>query len=443
MFPLPPPTHWLDHLQDITTLRDLLRRKRDLAQSPGMAERRRLWSRHASRDAAASLNSQRPMILIETSGVLDEVIPLHSLRCQTDWARSMERTLRDELYRAEYIRDDFVVEPWIQYQWDVTVGDFGVKAIIERGDNGGKLGSYHWDPPIKDLDRDFDKLRFRTLSVNREKTANWKDFLEGHFGDILPVRMRSWYWWTSGLTWTAIDLIGLEQFMLAMMDNPVGLHRLMAFLRDEFLHFLDWFEQEGLLSLNNENDYVGSGSLGYSDELPQTSEAVETHRVSIRDIWGLCESQETVGVSPRMFEEFVFQYQIPIAARYGLLYYGCCEPLHQRIHIIKQLPNLRRVSVSPWCNRQKMVDVLGDGYIYCCKPNPALISTEVFDEDAIREDLCATLRVCKDLPLELVMKDVHTVNDQPWRMGRWVQLARQVCAEFGTTDSASEVEIRV
>jgi hypothetical protein len=32
--------------------------------------------------------------------------------------------------------------------------------------------------------------------------------------------------------------------------------------------------------------------------------------------------------------------------------------------------------------------------------------------------------------VELVMKDVHTVADQPWRLGRWVQLAREVSQEF-------------
>ena len=28
-----------------------------------------------------------------------------------------------------------------------------------------------------------------------------------------------------------------------------------------------------------------------------------------------------------------------------------------------------------------------------------------------------------------IMKDVHTLAGQPWRLGRWVQIAREVCAE--------------
>ena len=57
--------------------------------------------------------------------------------------------------------------------------------------------------------------------------------------------------------------------MLSMYDNPDGLHRLMRFLCDDHLAFARWLEREGLLSLNNANDYIGSGSMGYSNALPQ------------------------------------------------------------------------------------------------------------------------------------------------------------------------------
>ncbi|MCS7222700.1 MAG: hypothetical protein RML36_09915 [Anaerolineae bacterium] len=415
---------WTINPDDIHILRDLFKRQREIAQDPVMEERRRLWTEHAS------LRSRRPMILAETSGVLDEIVPVSSLRCQEEWARTIERSLRELIFRYESVGDDFVIEPRIRYGWFVEIGDFGVQVERRRAENNGRLGSYRVDPPIKDLDRDLDRLHFRSLRVDREKTAAWAALLEEQFGDILPVINRGWYWWTTGLTIVAIDLIGLEQLMLAMIENPAGLHRLMAFLRDEMLHYLDWFEREGLLSLNNEDDYIGSGSIGYTSELP-APDWQPGQPVRLCDMWGLAESQETVGVSPRMFEEFVFQYQYPIITRFGLSYYGCCEPLHTRIKIIKRLPNLRRVSVSPWCNQEIMADELGKDYIFCRKPSPTLISTAVWDEEAIREDLRTTLRIARGCPLELVMKDVHTLYDQPWRLGRWVQLAREVCAEFG------------
>jgi hypothetical protein len=406
------------HASDIRILRGLFQRKVEIAQDPIMAERRQLWAQHAS------LRPQRPMILAETCGVLDELVPVSSLQCQEDWARGMERGLRELIFRCEQVKDDWVVEPRITWQWDVTIGDYGVQTELVRGQNEGKLGSYHWDPPIQDLDRDFDKLHFRALSVDREKSLAWRDFLHDHFGDILPVEFRASYWWTTGLTWNAINLIGLVPLMMAMYDNPAGLHHLMAFLRDECLHLMDWFEQEALLSPNNEDDYVGSGSIGYTNALPRPGWK-QGDPVRIADLWGLSESQETVGVSPRLFEEFVFPYQLPVISRFGLSYYGCCEPVHTRIHIIKQIPNLRRISVSPWCDQQIMAQECGRKIIFCRKPNPTLISTKTFDEDAIRQDIRTTLEAAQQCALELVMKDVHTLNNQTARLGRWVQIARE------------------
>jgi hypothetical protein len=407
---------------DIQILRSLFQKKKEIAQNSVMSERRELWTQHAS------LSPQRPMILAETGGVLDELVPLASLQCKETWAREMERSLRELIFRCEQVNDDWVVEPRITWQWDVTIGDYGVQTELVRGQNEGKLGSYNWDPPIKDLDRDFDKLHIRELSVNREKSLAWKDFLQEHFGDILPVEFRASYWWTTGLTWAAINLIGLQQLMMAMYDNPTGLHRLMAFLRDDFQHMLDWFEREELLSLNQEDDYIGSGSIGYTKELPQPGRN-PAEPVRIADLWGLSESQETVGVSPQLFDQFIFPYQMPIISRFGLSYYGCCEPVHTRIHILKQIPNLRRVSVSPWCDQEIMAHECSRTIIFCRKPNPALISTSVFDEDAIRKDIRITLDAARDCALELVMKDVHTVNNQPDRLGRWVQIAREEIAQ--------------
>jgi hypothetical protein len=364
------------------------------------------------------------MILAETCGVLDELVPLSTLQCQEAWAREIERNLRELIFRCEQVNDDWVVEPRITWQWEVAIGDYGMQIELVRGQNEGKLGSYHWDPPIQDLDRDFDKLHIRSLSVNREKSLAWRDFLQEHFGDILPVEFRANYWWTTGLTWAAINLIGLQPLMMAIYDNPAGLHRLMAFLRDDFLHMLDWFEQEELLSPNNEDDYIGSGSIGYTNTLPHPRWK-QGDPVRIGDLWGLSESQETVGVSPKLFEEFIFPYQLPVISRFGLSYYGCCEPVHTRIHILKQIPNLRRISVSPWCDQEIMAGECRGEIIFCRKPNPTQISTGTFDEDAIRQDIRTTLEAARHCALELVMKDVHTLNNQPSRLGRWVQIARE------------------
>ncbi|MHC4885715.1 MAG: hypothetical protein ACYTGH_11595 [Planctomycetota bacterium] len=229
------------------------------------------------------------------------------------------------------------------------------------------------------------------------------------------------------MTMQVIDLIGLQELMMFMFDNPEGLHRLMAFMRDDTLAFARWLEGEGLLTLNNRNDYIGSGSMGYSESLPR--QAREGGAAKLSDLWCLLESQETVGVGPDQFQEFVFPYQNEIAKHFGRVYYGCCEPVHTRWHVLKEMANLERVSVSPWCDEAFMAEALGRRFVYSRKPNPTLVSTENFDEAAIRADLRTTLDTARDCRLEIAMKDVHTLNNEPDRLARWVAMARE---EAGT-----------
>ncbi len=407
---------------DITILRNLAKRIREISETPINLERREAWY------ALGDLNARRPMILAETVGVPEEVVPSASLQCKEDWARQIENGFRHTIFSFEQVQDDHVVEPYISYGWNVSLGDYGVSSQRQYADNAGKLGSYHWEPAIRDLDADFGKLKARKFSVNREDTENWRAMMEEVFGGILEVRLRGGYWWTTGMTIIAIDLIGLENMMLYMYDNPQGLHRLMAFLRDDHLALIDWLEKEKLFTLNNENDYTGSGSIGYTRHLPQP-DWKPGQPVRAKDLWVLSESQETVGVSPELFEEFVFQYQQPVIERFGLCYYGCCEPVHNRWHVLKKLRNLQRVSVSPWCDQAFMAEAIGRKYVFSRKPNPTLISCERFDEELIREDLRQTVQVAKDCNLEIIMKDVHTLCGDPTRLGRWVSIAREVCQE--------------
>jgi hypothetical protein len=326
------------------------------------------------------------------------------------------------------LKDDHVVEPFVNVNWRVNAGDYGVQAVQHQTDNDGRLAARRWDPPLTDLDKDFGKIHPRTYTVDRETTWKEKEKIEQVLGGILDVRIRGAYWWTLGMTIRAIDLIGLENLMLFMFDQPDGLRRLMAFLRDDTLAYASWLEKEGLLSLNNENDYIGSGSMGYTRDLPKNG-GKPGSPVRMQDQWVLSESQETVGVGPDQFEEFIFPYQLSVAEKFGKCYYGCCEPVHTRWHVLKKLPNLARISVSPWADEEFMAGVLKKTVVYSRKPNPTMISTPKFDEDAIRADLRKTLTTARNCRVELVMKDVHTLSGEAFRLPRWVELARQTIDE--------------
>lgn len=364
------------------------------------------------------------MVLCFPEGAWEEILPPESCQCVDPNLREWEMTLRRTLYAGEVLKTDQVIEPFFDIRWRVTIGDYGVYVPMTHGDN---RGSYVWQPPLTDIERDLSKLHFRPLSVDRDATQRELQLAGEMFGDLLTPRIHGMHWWTLGLTWEAIKLIGLEQIMLAMYDQPEALHKLMAFLRDEHLHFIEWFEREGLLTDNTgAGDYVGSGGVAALSDGPAKEGAVR-----LSDMWGFAESQETVGISPAMFEEFVLPYQKPLLEKFALNYYGCCEQLEQRFEKVERgVPRLRRVSVAPHAHQRKLAEQIAGRYVFCrkCDPVPVCVG---FNEEAIRADLRHTLEAARGQTLELILKDTHTVQHEPWRLARWVEIAREEITRAG------------
>ena len=87
--------------------------------------------------------------------------------------------------------------------------------------------------------------------------------------------------------------------------------------------------------------------------------------------------------------------------------------------------NLRRVSVSPWANLNRMAERLGPNYILSLKPNPADLAAETVDEARLRTGLRESIQVARanHCHLEIIMKDNHTIANDPARVIRWVQIA--------------------
>lgn len=356
-------------------------------------------------------------------GAWRELVPPESYVCPEGFLRGVEWSLRTRIFQHEQIGDDTPVLPSVNVGWVIR---WGGRGLAETRHSTGHTGAYNWDAPVK-TEADLDKLCFRAVEVDRAATQANQELVQDILGDILEVRRRGAMFWTAGLTQTLIMLRGLEQVMVDIYDNPRLLHRLMAYLRDDMLGAMDAIEREGVLSLNNgPDDYVGSGGLGMTDELPAAGFA---GTVRWGDLWGLGESQEFVGVGPEHFDEFALQYQLPLLRRFGLVCYGCCEGLDRKFDLILgNIPNLRRVSVSPWCDRQVAAEKLGDRYIYSWKPNPTVICRPDPDWREVEELTAQTLRMARGCRIEMVMKDTHTVHGDTSRFRKWVEISRR-CIE--------------
>ena len=399
--------------QDKEILRTLAKQVADIAARPIEAEKRKLWYQHND------LENTRPVVFCDPENGWYEIISHDQLRCEGDLARIWEFKLRKEIFWGDTMGDDRVVEPIFKVQHAFWETSRGMDETIIGGEENG---SYCWDAPLKDYAQ-LEMLRFQHIEVDYGRTDRIFNLAKEVFQGLLDVELEGIWWWSFGLTHDLVKIRGLEQIMMDMYDHPEELHRIMAFLRDEALAKLDFLEGRYLLSLNNQGTYVGSGGFGYTHQLPQKD--FNGKKVRPQDMWGFSESQETVLVSPNLFAEFIFPYQLPILERFGLNCYGCCEPIDKRWHIISQAPNLRRVSVSAWANVRDVAEKLGKNYIISRKPNPSDLSLPQIDEDYIRKGLRDTLEITRGCHVELIMKDNHTIGRNPENVIRWCRIARE------------------
>ena len=150
-------------------------------------------------------------------------------------------------------------------------------------------------------------------------------------------------------------------------------------------------------------------------------------RIRQSDLWNCSNSQETVGVSPRMFHEFCFPYYRDVCEPMGLLYYGCCEPAHPFWDDIRQLPHLKKVSISRWCDQAFMGEALrGTEVVFSRKPDPNFLSVDkTLDEDAWAGHIRETLDATRGCFVEFIVRDVYTVHGNLNNARRAVEIARR------------------
>jgi len=398
--------------KDKETLRKLAQKVKDYSTTKENEEKRKLWYEHNS------LKTSKPVIFCEPENGWNEIITADMLECEGPLSRRWEILLRKEIFYGERMKDDKPIEPYFDIGYTHESKDWLDKEIVHGGKDGG---SYVWEAQIKSIE-DLDKIRKPEIIVDYKTTLETFELACSVFKDLLVPKLKGLWWWSFGLTYDLVRLVGLENMLIYFYDKPELIHKVMARLRDDSIKKLNFLEENKLLTLNSNREYVGSGGLGYSHEIPKRD--ISCNDIKTQDLWGFAESQETVSVSPEMFEEFVFRYQVPIMERFGLNCYGCCEPLDKRWDVVKKAPNLRRISVSAWANVEKMAENLKDEYIFSYKPSPTELAVHEINEAHIREKISNFLDVTKGCITEIIMKDNHTLGHNPDNAVNWVKIVR-------------------
>ena len=402
---------------DTQILRELAERKATIGALPIQKEKARLWTK------LNDLESERPLVWVNEicwneMNVNDEL----TLRCQGDWAREQELNLRRELYQWDHLAGDMVVNPWIECPKAFHSTDFGIVEATDtkETDSENDIVSRHFYVQIETL-ADLEKIKMPVVTHNEEATAFQQQVFEEVFGEILPVRMfgQSHIWftpWDFLIRWT-----GIENAMLGLYEDPDLYHRAVDRLVDAWMVELDQLEAQNLLELDNTNERVGSGGYGYTSELP--SEGFKGP-VQPRNMWGCSNAQIFSSVSPEMHWDFAIAHDMRWLERWGLNYYGCCEPLDNKVDLLRRIPNLRKVSVSPWCNSEKIIQGLGSDYVLSRKPNPAILATDTWNPELARQQIREFLDLTEGkCHVELIMKDISTVRHDPQRLWEWTRIA--------------------
>lgn len=404
--------------QDIAIIRELARQKAEIAALPVQEEKRALWRK------LNGLKPDRPTVAIDQvcwneMNVNDEL----TLRCADPELRGFEDRLRRELFQWRHFPGDMVVDPYIHVSKAIHNTGFGVRVqerVAVTDPTSGVVGHKYTNQ--FETEEDLEKIQIPRLTHDETETARRLDFAHELFDGIIDVRL----WgvdaylslWDPISTWMSV-----ESALLAIVDRPDYVHRLVGRMTDGYMAMFDQAEAEGLLC-GPQNWVHCTGA--FTDELPAPGYNPEKPRT--KDMWAMGLAQMFSTVSPKIFKEFEVDYVSRLCARFGLVYYGCCDPLDGKMNEVRMIPNVRKVSMSPWVNEERGAAEIAGDYVYSRKPSPAFLAHDSFDAEAVRSDLQKTREICKryGCPLEYILKDISTVRYQPQRLFKWSEVAMEV-----------------
>lgn len=406
--------------RDTDILRALAGQVAEIAALPVHEEKAELWQR------LNDLDSVRPMVWINElpwneMNVDDEL----TLQTENPWARDQERDLRRTLYQWRHLPGDMVVSDYLACPLAIHSTDFGIVEDVDvvKTDETNDIVSRHFHIQIKEPE-DIEKIRMPRVTHNKAATRiRYEAMCEVYHG-IIPVRQvgQTHIWFTP---WDyLIRWWGVQEAMEDLVMRPDMVHAAVDRMVDAWMLELDQFVEQNLLSLDNNNTRVGSGGYGYTGELP--GGPFEPGHVRPNNMWGCSNAQAFSEVSPEMHWEFAIAHDIRWLERWGLVYYGCCEPLDGKLDILRRIPNLRKISVSPWCKTERVIEGIGSDYVISHKPNPAILAETSWDPDQARKNIRGFLDQAEGrCHVELIMKDVSTVRYDPKRIWSWAEIAME------------------
>lgn len=408
----------LNH-QEMEILKTLAKQYAEIAALSEQETRRSMWRK------LNSLHMERPMVLIDQIpwGEMDVD---GSLACQVKdpYWRNVEEGLRQTIYKWNYMRVDMVVNPYISLPRPIHNSGRGIEQKVDRLqlDAAAGAASQHIHNQIHDYE-DIEKIQMPVIRLDKEREAEIIQIAHELFDGIIEFKMTGICMhlgiWDSISYW-----MGVENCYIELMDRPEMMHALMEKLTQGLLFQVEQMNEQGLFDIYSN---ICHCSQIFTEDLPGAGS--EAHPQS-QNAWAFGLAQLFTSASPAITKEFEVDYMKRIFPHFGAIYYGCCDRLDDRMDFIAELPNVRKISCSPWSEREHFAEVMPDWCVMSNKPTPAYLAYDQMDEQIVREDIRRTMEAARRYGrnLELILKDISTVRHDPKRLWRWAEIAmEEVC----------------
>jgi hypothetical protein len=407
--------------KDTVIIRELANQYAQIANDP---RQHPIWELHAGIN---DLCPKRPIVLINE-------LPWHelnadgflTLQCQDPDLRAVEDYLRKTIFQFQYFPGDMMVKPYYPVEKIIHSTGIGVDVKEETltTDTDNLIVSHKYENQFHSLE-DVDRLHMDKITYNREASMQRYHKICEAFGDILPVKLvgeATGY----GLGYKAWDIIAttmnVDNLLYALIDDPEMMHALVDKLTDIFLDTIRQYEDLNLLDPDCAYCHCSSTA---SREL--STSPVDSQSVKAQNVWGRGLAQILASVSPAMHDEFEIQYAMRAMEPFGLVYYGCCEPLDKKIDIIKKIPHLRKISITPWADINRAAEAIGKDYVISAKPNPANLPYAAENPELIRQEIRSLITACRNngTPCEILLKDISTSGKHLENLIVWNRIAME------------------
>lgn len=399
---------------EVNVLRELARQYADIASLPQQKQTKELWNQ------LNQGNMQRPMVVVDQ-------LPWNELNIENamdcviadPYWHSVEWEMRSVLLRWKYFPVDMVVNPYVKLPRVFIAIGYGISADVHTSvtDEKNSVVGQIFTSQITCME-DIQKIKTPHAEIDHDAENIVKEQAAHIFAGIIPVKM-------GGINmhvgiWDPISQwMGIEDCYYNIVDEPELIHAVMDHTTNATLDYIDNLNEIKAFDMYDNQCHC---SYTFNDNDPRNINEATSY-----NSWAFGLAQLFSSVSPKVTEEFEVPYMQRIFPKFANIYYGCCDRLDDRLDIVMQMPNIRKISCSPWSDRDNFAANLPKNIIMSNKPSPAFLVPQPISYENIVNDIKHTMSAAKTngVGLELILKDVSTIMYEPERLINWCKLAME------------------